>query len=198
MLEVRAPGPPWADRPRRPAARRRRPRGSRRARARCPGRFESASARAAASSAGSGSAGAPLAGGSSRSSRSFSEPFDRVQAEAVDTALAPEADHACDRLSHLGVTPVEVGLLGIEGVQVPARRCARRGSRPGRRTPPASCSAARRRRPTRSSRGARGTTGARSRCGTARGRAERAGRARGPRRQRVEVRERAERGSTPV
>ena len=52
---------------------------------------------------------------------------DRVEAEAVDAALAPEAQHAGHRLAHLRVAPVEVGLLGIEGVQVPAAPV--RGSR---------------------------------------------------------------------
>ncbi len=47
-------------------------------------------------------------------------PLDRVEAKAVDPALAPEPDHPRERLADLGVAPVEVRLLGIERVQVPA------------------------------------------------------------------------------
>ena len=41
-------------------------------------------------------------------------------AEAVHAALDPEAHHVLHRRHDLRVAPVEVGLLGIEGVQVPA------------------------------------------------------------------------------
>ena len=50
------------------------------------------------------------------------EPVDRVDAEAVHPALHPAPHHSLHRLDDLGVVPVEVGLLGIEGVQVPAAR----------------------------------------------------------------------------
>ena len=42
-----------------------------------------------------------------------------VRAEAVDAAVQPEAQHVVHRADHLRVVPVEVGLLGQEGVQVP-------------------------------------------------------------------------------
>ena len=64
------------------------------------------------------------------------QPVDRVQPEAVDAAVEPEPHHVLHRRHDLGVAPVQVGLLGIERVQVPARRCARRATRPSRRTPP--------------------------------------------------------------
>jgi hypothetical protein len=41
-----------------------------------------------------------------------------VDTKAVDAALEPEAQHAEHRLHHFGVAPVEVGLLGEEGVVV--------------------------------------------------------------------------------
>jgi hypothetical protein len=44
---------------------------------------------------------------------------DHVDAEAVDAALAPEAQDVVHRLLDLRVVPVQVGLLGEEGVQVP-------------------------------------------------------------------------------
>ncbi len=43
---------------------------------------------------------------------------DDVHAEAVDAALDPPAHHRVDRLAHLGVLPVEVGLLRREEVEV--------------------------------------------------------------------------------
>src|SRR5439155_16306055 len=45
---------------------------------------------------------------------------DRVESEAVDAAVDPEADDALKSLDDLRVAPVEVRLLGIERVQVPA------------------------------------------------------------------------------
>ena len=42
-----------------------------------------------------------------------------VGAEAVDAAVQPEAQHVVHRLDDRGLVPVEVGLLGQEGVQVP-------------------------------------------------------------------------------
>ena len=53
-----------------------------------------------------------------------------VQAKAVDPAVQPEAHHVLHRPDHLGVAPVEVGLLRVEGVQVPPARA--RVARPGR------------------------------------------------------------------
>ena len=50
--------------------------------------------------------------------RVLGDPRDRVQAQAVDAAIHPEADHVVHRLLDLGVVPVEVGLLGHEAVQV--------------------------------------------------------------------------------
>ena len=72
------------------------------------------------------------------------DPVERVDAEAVDAAVQPEAQHLAERLGHLGVAPVQVRLLGIEGVQVPApgRRVARPRRAAERRR--ASCSAGRR------------------------------------------------------
>jgi len=48
------------------------------------------------------------------------ETVDRVEAEAVGAAPAPEANDALHRLDHLRVAPVEVGLLRVERVHVPA------------------------------------------------------------------------------
>ena len=48
------------------------------------------------------------------------DPLDRVDAEAGDAAVEPEADHLGEGGPDLGVAPVEVGLLGEEGVQVVA------------------------------------------------------------------------------
>ena len=42
-----------------------------------------------------------------------------VDAEAVDTAVEPEAQDAAELLAHLVVGPVEVGLRAVEEVQVP-------------------------------------------------------------------------------
>jgi 3-hydroxybutyryl-CoA dehydrogenase len=42
-----------------------------------------------------------------------------VGAEAVDAAIHPEAQHVVHRLDDRGLVPVEVGLLGQEGVQEP-------------------------------------------------------------------------------
>ena len=50
--------------------------------------------------------------------RVLGDPRDRVQAQAVDAAIHPEADHVVHRALDLGVVPVEVGLLGHEAVQV--------------------------------------------------------------------------------
>ncbi len=47
---------------------------------------------------------------------------DRVEPQAVDAAVHPEADHVVHRGLDLGVVPVEVGLLGHERVQVPLAR----------------------------------------------------------------------------
>ena len=48
------------------------------------------------------------------------EAVDRVETEAVDAAAAPEAEGVVHRRHDLGVAPVEVRLLRIERVQIPA------------------------------------------------------------------------------
>ena len=48
----------------------------------------------------------------------------RVDAEAVDAALEPEAQHVEHRLSHRRVAPVQVGLLAQVGVVVVLARAA--------------------------------------------------------------------------
>jgi hypothetical protein len=48
------------------------------------------------------------------------ELLQRVEAKAGDALSAPEREHAGQLLRHLRTAPVEVGLLGVEGVQVPA------------------------------------------------------------------------------
>ena len=104
---------------------------------------------------------------------------ERVEAKAVHPARDPEAHDVLHGGDDLGVAPVQVGLLGIEGVQVPA--AVQRIARPRRpaegRDPVVRPLADRRGGCT--SRGARGTRGARSRCGRARGPSARAGRGRG-------------------
>ncbi|MNW60823.1 hypothetical protein D3C74_388440 [compost metagenome] len=50
--------------------------------------------------------------------RVLGDEVDDVHAEAVDATVEPPAHHGEDGLAHLGVLPVEVGLLGVEQVQV--------------------------------------------------------------------------------
>ena len=52
--------------------------------------------------------------------RVLEQPVYRVDPETIDTSVEPEAHDVLHRRHDLGVAPVEVGLLGIEGVQVPA------------------------------------------------------------------------------
>ncbi len=68
-----------------------------------------------------------------------------VDAEAVDAQVEPEAQDRANSSRDRGVVPVEVGLLGGEEVQVPLAGPVGPGSRPGRRRPTPSRSAAVRR-----------------------------------------------------
>jgi hypothetical protein len=43
---------------------------------------------------------------------------DHVDAEAVDSFSKPEAHHVMDRVAHRGIAPIQVGLLGQEGMVV--------------------------------------------------------------------------------
>ena len=137
MLEVGLPSSRSAGRPRRRGTRPPPPRGSRASASPMPGAScASGGGRARPRRAAAGTRTARSRGGSSRSSGSFSEPVDRVDAEPVDAALDPEADDVLHRRDHLGIAPVEVGLLGIERVQVPARRArVPRPRRPAERRP---------------------------------------------------------------
>jgi hypothetical protein len=53
-----------------------------------------------------------------RQRRLLGDEVDDVHPEAVDTAVEPPAHHVVDGRAHLGVLPVEVGLLAVEQVQV--------------------------------------------------------------------------------
>lgn len=59
------------------------------------------------------------------------QPGGHVDAEAVDPAVQPEAQHAVEVGAHGGVTPVQIGLLGREHVEVPLTRTALRLLDPG-------------------------------------------------------------------
>jgi hypothetical protein len=50
--------------------------------------------------------------------RVLGHPVDGVDPEAVDAAVEPEAEGFAHRRLHLGVVPVEVGLLRLERVQL--------------------------------------------------------------------------------
>ena len=122
--------------------------------------------------------------------RLLEEAVGHVDPEAVDAAVEPEAQHVLEHRRDLGVAPVEVGLAGVEEVEVPlavldlgprgaaedglpvvgGRAVRRRRGRGSARAP--GCRGRRRARP--------GTRRARRRCGWAPGRRRRAGRARGP------------------
>ena len=108
-----------------------------------------------------------LAGGARRillgEQRILDEQGRRVDAHARDAAVEPEAQHVLVLEPHLGMRPVEVGLLGSEQVQVPlagragSPPCASRRSR--RRSTASRSAAARRARPCRG-----GTRSARARA----------------------------------
>ena len=138
----------------------------------------SGGARARPSRASRGTPCGSRAGGTSQQVGMLADAIDRVDAEAVDAAGEPGAHDLVHRGGDGRVAPVEVGLLGVERVQVapPGVRVARRRGAAERRPP-----VVRRVRPsTRSGRDAPGTRGARSRCGSARGRAAAAFPARAP------------------
>jgi hypothetical protein len=42
-----------------------------------------------------------------------------VDAEAVDAAVEPEPKHVEEHGAHLGVLPVQIGLLAVEHVEAP-------------------------------------------------------------------------------
>ena len=52
--------------------------------------------------------------------RVLDEPIHGVDPEAVGAALEPKPDNVLHGRDNLGIAPVEVGLLRVEGVQVPA------------------------------------------------------------------------------
>ncbi len=64
------------------------------------------------------------AGGGVAEDRLLRDEVDHVHAEAVDAAVEPAAHHGVHRLAHLGVLPVQIGLLAVEQVEVvlPGRR----------------------------------------------------------------------------
>ncbi len=59
-------------------------------------------------------------------SRRFGHAVRDVDAEPVDAALQPEPQRLLEVVEDLGVVPVQVGLLGVEQVQVPLARDCRR------------------------------------------------------------------------
>ena len=115
-----ARAPRSARRPRRPASRRRPPREWPRAPLAFRVRAGSGRGRACAPSGCRGSGNGWMAGGSSRRLGVLGEALDGVDPEAVHATVPPEPHNVPHGLPHLGVPPVQVGLLGIEAVQVPA------------------------------------------------------------------------------
>ena len=159
-------------------------RGSRRARARMP---RSSVVRRRSSRGGDSAARRDRSAGRSGSAGSLPMQVHDVDAEAVDAAVEPEAQHVVHGRGDLGVRPVEVGLLGQEAVQVllagrvverPRRGRGERGAPVVRRP-----AVGRRSRQTYQSRfglvarrrATRRTTDAGRRCGSAPSRASRAG-----------------------
>ncbi len=161
----RAPPRRRAGRPRPPAAPS--PAASRMAASAVPmsGAFREWTGARPARKSGCGRPKGSVAGGSSRICGSFIRRSSASSAVAVGAALEPEAHHPLHGRHHLGVAPVQVGLLGIERVQVVA--VAPGGSQAD--PPKAATPVVRAGRSTRTSPGARRTRGARSRCGTAPG-----------------------------
>jgi len=62
---------------------------------------------------------AVVADGHVRQSRGLGHAVGHVDAEPVDAAVQPEPQRVGEVLAHLRVRPVQVGLRGSEGVQVP-------------------------------------------------------------------------------
>jgi hypothetical protein len=67
-------------------------------------------------------AGAVVGSGPIRQSQRFDVAVRDIDPEAVDPAIEPEPHDVAEVLGNVGVTPVEVGLCGVERVQVPLAR----------------------------------------------------------------------------
>ena len=109
-----------AGRPRRPGSRRRPPRAGPRARVAISGSLRECTGSSAAHSLGHRQRRRAGRRGSSRSSRSFIARSIASRRKPSTPRSRQNRDHLGDRRVHLGIAPVEVGLLGVERVQVPA------------------------------------------------------------------------------